>query len=540
MVPSPFKVLETATEDSSRLFCAPLSGNQLEREEFDRLFERLKGTVLEQKPVLKEILTHHGSKKIYDYAKDYIDVNLNPPIEKRQSELLIVMHDEVKRLLGKEVADSVVRQLPKYYFVSTADHHGPLTHPFFINSNLLIAAPFSEYKEKDFNNVIVLACGAVSQNNSSFPRGVVFHSTGKDRSGHFHAAAFFPAKDRLCPVSGFRPYDAKDLKRLREGLDEKLKDGCLDKPTADRFGDILKDVYEREEIYAMPSYSDQVTRTNFTLWRRILESGGEKKGPNLVYLEVEKIVARLLIDYHLGDDTSIYNFLFNTECHQLIDQYFQSITGTYSIAEKWGTYMFWGLPKGERYRMSLWRQGRELVSENGKHRFALTPESIRKGIESGELIPSTMLVYTVLCFYYGLKCLGGFSQVNYLTFMKNAYIKMQTDRGKYRSIEVCARAQTKEIVGDVNVAYIETPRGDIIPATGIDLIIHGKKDWWKLFIEESKNITLNQAMNPMMPELYTIIFSEKDRRQDLLKISTEDITRYTGLREKIAPCASLL
>jgi hypothetical protein len=194
------------------------------------------------------------------------------------------------------------------------------------------------------------------------------------------------------------------------------------------------------------------------------------------------------------------------------------------------------LPEGKKYREQLWKEGNFLVTEDKKYRVELTPEALKKAIEAREIIPSTMLNYITLSFYYGLKCLGGFSQVNYLTFMKNAYIKMQADRGNYRSIEVCARAQTKELVGDVNAAFLRTPRGELLPATGIDLILYGHKDSWSSFIKQSKTITVEEALNPMMPELYKIIYSEGERDSELLALTAEDITRHTQLREKIEAC----
>ncbi len=532
-------ISEGTTDATGHVSCMELTGSSLSENAFDKLFTGLKDAVLAKKPVLKEILEKHGHKMLYDYAKDYIDVNLNPPIALRQEQLLSVVEKETSRLLGPKVAASVVKQLSQYYFVSTADHHGPLTHPFFINSNLLIATPFGEYNET-LDNVIVLACAAVSQNNSSFPRGVVFHSKADDGSTHFNSTAFFAAQYRLCPVYNFKPYDKNDLKNLHKGIAERVKSGCMDQATANKFNDIFAEIYEQDDILSCKSYGDQVTKTNYTLWKKLLGSSkGTTRVPNLVYLEIESIVSQLILEFHLNEDTTINHFLFDPECDPLINEYFQGITGTFSVADNWGTYMFWALPKGERYRMGLKKIGNKLVTDDGKYSYDITPEAIREGLLSKELIPSSMLVYTVLCFYYGLKCLGGFSQVNYLTFMKNAYIKMQVDRGKYRSIEVCARAQTKEIVGDVNVAFLETAAGELVPATGIDLLLYGKENWWQLFVEESKNISLTEAMNPMMPELYSIIYPEAERNKELLTISAEDITRHTNLREKIAPCASL-
>jgi hypothetical protein len=240
----------------------------------------------------------------------------------------------------------------------------------------------------------------------------------------------------------------------------------------------------------------------------------------------------------MSTDTTITHILFDNDYEPLIDQYFENIQGAYSRKENYGTYLFWALPKGSKYRMQLWKQGKYLVSEDGSYKIELTPDAIEKALETKELIPSMMLTFIVLSFYYGLKCLGGFSQVNYLTFMKNAYIKMQTERGNYRSIEVCARAQTKEI-SEYTIAFVGGPSGEVIPATGIDLILYGDEKTWPTLMEESKTIGLEEAINPLMPEFYSIIYPEVARDPELSKVTPTDITNLTKLDSKIKACCQI-
>jgi hypothetical protein len=123
--------------------------------------------------------------------------------------------------------------------------------------------------------------------------------------------------------------------------------------------------------------------------------------------------------------------------------------------------------------------------------------------------------------------------------MKNAYIKMQVDLENYRSIEVCARAQTKELGEDLTIAFLADPKGEIALATGLDLIIYGHDNLWECLVEQSKKITLEEALNPMMPDFYSIIYSDNQRDQDLIKITDKDINRLTNLNEKISPCIQL-
>ncbi len=500
---------------------------------FDARFSRLVNAVLDKKAILKEIIVKHGGKNLYDYAKDYMDVNLLPPLVRRQDEVIGLISRMVGEQLGSDVQQSVARQLKKYYYVSTADHHGPITSQFFLSSNLLASAPYFEHGDPVFENVIVLACANVSLNNSSFPRGLLYTSYANDKL-NVMKVAFSPAADRLCPVYNFRPYTQNDIERAKKDLRQQEKEKLISPEVGSKMTGILEEIYDRKEVYESKSYSEQITKTNFHLWKKFFNNG--KALPNLIYFPIEDIVNRLLIEFHLSMDTTVTHMLFDPDYDVLFSQYFDGIQGAFSLAEKRGTYLFWALPPGAKYRIQLWKQGNELVSEDGTYRVELTPDKIRTAIESHELIPAMLMCYIVLSFYYGLKCLGGFSQVNYLTYMKNAYLKMQVDRGNYRSTEVCARAQTKELCGDVTIIFAGGPSGEMIPATGLDLILYGTEKTWPNFLEVSKTITIKEALYATMPEFYRIVYPESERLAELNDISSADITCALGLDKKIKPC----
>ncbi len=500
-------------------------------------FFDLREKVFDKRRVLREIVRKHGSKNLYDYARGYAQVNVNEPILERQEEFLRVFRDEVAQRLGDDVARSATEQLRKYYFVSTTDHHGPLSHPFFLNANLLSSVPFVEQRDPVLHNVIVLACANVSLNNSSFPRGLLFHSFAKGTS-QMHRLAFSSCSSRLCPVYNFPAYTEADMKRVVSTLNEKVRTGDVGHAEGEKLYALLDGIYNTTDALSSRTFSEQITKTNFVLWKKFF-NGAHPQIPDLIYLEQEGLVSRLITEYHLDADTVISRAIFDPGYEPLLTQYFEDIMGAFSRNSKYGTYLFWALPQGKKYRVQLWKQGNKLVSDDGLYSVELTPDAIRQALARRELIPSMLLTFMVLSFYYGLKCLGGFSQVNYLTEMKNAYIKMQVDLGGYKNIEVCARAQTKELGGDVTLAFLSEPGGKLIPATGLDLILYGNDKTWPLLVEQSTQITIEQALNPLMPDFYRIIYPEVQRDPTLSRITAEDITRLTQLDTKIKACASL-
>ncbi|UPA22157.1 hypothetical protein K8942_03785 [Candidatus Peribacteria bacterium] len=503
---------------------------------FEEKLAALQHAVGARRPVLNEVLRKHGERALFDYANDYVDVNLNPPIIQRQDECLSVLHEFANERFGMEVADGVVKQLRQYYFVSTADHVGPVTHPFFVNSNLLTALTEHGHQDPSLQYIIDLPCTNISLGNSSFPRGLLFSSATKGAL-QTHKLAFLPSNAHSSSVHHFRPYMAEEIVKIQKQLREKVQNGDVDKAIGDKIHDLIEEIYNQPSVLACKHYSDQVAKTNFHLWSKFFGASGVKL-PKLVYLDQEEVVIRLLTKFHLNQDTVIHHILFDPNYESFVNDYFEGIFGSFSRKDQMGTYLFWALPAGEKLNQQLWRKGNRLVTQDESFSVELQPEAIHDALMRGELIPSLLLNFMTLSFYYGLKCLGGFNQVNYLTLMKNAYIRMNVDFGNYRSIECCARAQTKEICDGLTIAFIR--HGDQIAlANGLDLCLYDDAESWQRLVELSKSLTLQEAINPLLPEIYKISYNDSELHPQLLELTDMTINEHTGLNKKLSPCVEI-
>ncbi|MCX6779923.1 MAG: hypothetical protein NT034_01950, partial [Candidatus Magasanikbacteria bacterium] len=256
-------------------------------------FNLLKQKVLDKRPVLKQLLKKKGNKNILEYSNQYIDVNFHPTIPKRQHEFLEIIEEIVTERFGREIALSVVRQLKKYYFISTADHTGPITHPFFVNSNLLIAASILNHHDIDLQNILVLSCARVSVDNSSFPRGLFFHNYLNEKL-ETHRLAFFSGNTRPPLVYNLRPYGREELEQIYSTLNKKLAKKEITQEQYDKLFNLFKEVYDQPEILKLSSYTEQISKTNFLLWKRFFPAD-QVKIPNLIYLELEDVVSKLII-----------------------------------------------------------------------------------------------------------------------------------------------------------------------------------------------------------------------------------------------------
>ncbi len=122
--------------------------------------------ILIKLPSLKNLLDTHGSISLFDYAKKsyYAIPNESPLLKSRKQEFLNFLDGYVTRKFGKKSAEIVVDALLRNYAVSTAEHHGPMGHPFFFQSALLRAITQPDLP------VINFATSHVSLGNSSYPR----------------------------------------------------------------------------------------------------------------------------------------------------------------------------------------------------------------------------------------------------------------------------------------------------------------------------------------------------------------------------------
>lgn len=495
-------------------------------------FAQLKNQVLRTAPILQETLEQKGDETLYNHALGYKEIKKSFVAKNRQLEFIEVVALQVEQLLGAEVAQSVSKQLEQNYFVSTVDHHGPICHPFFLNANLITAIP-----QADFNleNIIVLSCANVSLNNSSFPRGLIFHSD-IGNTQELHRLSFFPAKDSQRAVYGLGGYTQKDLLRIKKLLKRKVLVGHIRHEIAEKIVGLIDTIYGQPRVLESKNYSEQITKTNFEFWQQLFAP--YKKLPNLVYIDQETITSNLLIKHHLNQNTIINRIIFNTEHQQLLIKYFEGIIGAFS-SDDIGTFLFWAKPKGEKYRQRLWIKNGELVNADGTFRVFLTASVIGEKLQSGELIPSMLLTFMLISFYYGVTCLGGFSQPSYLTAMKAGYLQLLQEVGESEEIGKCKQIETKIMGGDMALAFLQDKNGSLSQATGLDLMLYGTSSTWSKIVESAKEMSVQNGVDSMMPLFYEVMYPENKRDRKLQNITVEQIAQLDGLNNKVKPCIEL-
>jgi hypothetical protein len=217
----------------------------------------------------------------------------------------------------------------------------------------------------------------------------------------------------------------------------------------------------------------------------------------MVYLPQEEMAVRLFLKYHLNRKTIINRIVFDKKIRELFLEKFDGIIGA---------QLFWGL--NEHERVSLRVKNNHLVSADETVDIPLTPSALKKALLAKQLMPTMSFTLTLLSFYYGLACAGGFSQVNYLSEMKSAYLDVLSSiPGTKKEIAIAKAVPTDLFAGEVVLVTLGAGKTKVA-ATGLDIVL--RRD--TLTESHLRNLldktSLRTATDRMMPELYKIISHE--------------------------------
>jgi hypothetical protein len=486
----------------------------------------LRRAIFLRKPILAQIIQKLGQKTLMEYVRGYRENDCHPLFQSRRGEFLRSFRDEVTDTLGPDTAESASRQLETLFFASTNDHHGPLNAHDFFNAHVATALDALAENISPLKHVITLSCGSVSLNNIAFPRGFTFHAQGKEGIAR-KRLAFLPSNSHACSVYGFRPYSLREVEKIKKVVRQEIREGGIPRDMGEMCDELIATIFGDPSVLGAETYAAQVTKINARIWERVFAP--LPGAPSLVYIEQESFVARLLLDYHLERPSMINRLIFGADADVLLQKYFDGIYGSFSSKEGTGTYLFWALPPGHTLRVQLRREGRYLASPDGTYRIELTPAAIREALIRHELMPNIFLCFALLTFTYGLKCLGGYSQVNYLTYYKDAFVRLHRDLGNSEEADACDRTSSKNWSGFM-FTFVGNGGSPLLPATFLDLLFHASPEMWQTLNHQVKTVTLEEAVRPMFPEIYRYSYPERERSPYLVAVTESDIARAFNMQ----------
>lgn len=498
-----------------------------------QLFEKYLGKVFEIRPNIKEIYEATREVDLVSYDKRHIRENKNPVTRGRKHELIDVMYSKVRKLLGSKIADSVAKQLKGNDSVSTTQHSASLGH-YVLKLTLQNGLPYFNSENPNLQNVIVLACAGVSFNNSSTPRSLLLHTNkGLDY------LPFFGRSADATPVIYHPAYGYGSIEEMLKEVSKIRQENGIGEAQEKLIKSVLEEIYASPHVLSQDLFTDQLAITNFQLFNKIFKTFPGKV-PNLVFISQEEIVNDLLLKYHLDNKTTLHNVLFDQAMHQLIEKYFDKVDGAFNLKKAKGTFLFWGYDKEEKNRLQLFKEGNFLVSSDKSFKVELSPGALRKYLEEKRLIPSVMLTFFVLAFYYGLYLTGAYKQSYDLPELLAKYVKMLKAYGDKEGIKATEGLITSNLIVPSSLLYLKKQNGTYLPATALDIITNPEKQsGWAEIFEALKTIPFSEVIVKMFPIIYNRLCPQKEKEEVYTKLSEQDIDKYTKFPTKIPPIVNL-
>jgi hypothetical protein len=237
---------------------------------------------------------------------------------------------------------------------------------------------------------------------------------------------------------------------------------------------------------------------------------------------ISQIISEIIVPSH---SHILHQLLFTPKGWLLIEKYFTGSLGAFSGQHK-GSFLFWGVDK-KGHRIHLQHEDDRI--KGVPYSLKLDPEAISQALKQRELYPTSLVCFLTLL-YYQFTCLGGFNQVNWLTNIKEKFLKLLEEIGEKELADKIKSVETKNFA-EGNLTFLFN-QDKFYQATGIDLYLTGK-DWYQKYQNLAGELTLGESIESGLPEIYKIITLADQRKEELLAINHQDIAKFNGMEQKI-------
>jgi hypothetical protein len=441
-----------------------------------------KEVVFAYRPILGQIYSGEKQTSLFDYSR-----RIYTRSHRTDAVVASAVQKVAQRCLGDCVAEQVRVSLERGNYVSTVDHHGPLSHPAFFQPHVL---RMILDQNENIPATIVLSCGSVSLDNHTFPRGLWFHGDAGERVRF----PFMSLRDRHVSVYGREPFAYTDIVKTLSHMK-----ACP--PIMETLTDVLQDV----DLYTKNSYRDQITFMNHQLMKRVLPQGGD-----FVSITIEEVVQEILCSEYLFSSTGIAPILFDADARTRFLFATNGIQTSHDFTRANTTVLFWGLDRGVRVPLRI--TNGFLTDAGGMISVPFDPYHIEAALRAEYIFPNLALCLLVLS-SLGMQLGGGFLQVDYLPSL--------VAKAKQACNEVHTRIDFNATSDFMGGDFIFLPSPDISPLTVLDYIQQpiGVTD----VIRYGRMTTVSDAIDRIIPDVYHILDNRMRNEWEGVVMNTTDL-----------------
>jgi hypothetical protein len=419
----------------------------------DQTIEDHFDTVCQHSSILEKVINEQGEWSIKAYLND-LQPNNNLRFQPL-SDVIDIVYQYLKPLLGGAIARETSIDLEKFPVVLTANHHGVDYFSHSIQGSLLFSLA-KQLKVQSFTTVPIFSCGHIPLNNPTYPRGLLFYRSSKNQLDALpKKVSIFPDRLKRSLVSFAPPFDQPMIHRAEKRLNEMVRKNQFCSTLLEPALQILKEEYCKPSVLGLSSYSQQSIVLNNAIWKRLFST--RSMAPHLVYVEIEKVVTKLLELDLWNTESLVWCTLFDPEVREHVIDELDGVRSCWNReklenrlsmdlldpAEKGalngcGTIFFWGVDESGRqfplYLETDTQKNATLIGIDDRHRrweFPFTQETILKLLHENRLQPSLFVCYLAISMARGISCVGGYFQSEYLPQMLTGVVNVLQKKDGY-------------------------------------------------------------------------------------------------------------
>lgn len=418
--------------------------------------EEYLGVVMQHSPVVRRTVGQYGSLSIRDYLRK---LNANPADSyQERNDLFDIIHQYTHKLLGDSVARRAAQEFCKNPVILTANHHGVDYFSHSFQASLMFSL-YRQLHDDRLTTVPIFSCGNIPLDNATYPQGMMLYRTQMEQlRGLPIKLPVFSNSLRRQLVSTAKPFDREMVQRAKNRLQKMVIEKQIPSELQEAGARIFAEDYGNTQVLDQASYSDQVVLINNLIWKKIFKS--KDKETDLVYLELEKIVEKVLQIDLRNEDSLIYKAMFEPALREAVLHELDGARACWHLhpLRKWtqfgpfndfekmsangnGTLFFWGInASGRRIPLYITPSaggGAAFIGvddHNQPWQLNYSPEFILEALYEGRLLPSLFTCFLVLALARGVRCIGSYFQGEYLPHMQQGFVNALRKVGGYNEI----------------------------------------------------------------------------------------------------------
>ncbi|OGK15295.1 hypothetical protein A3H80_00345 [Candidatus Roizmanbacteria bacterium RIFCSPLOWO2_02_FULL_37_19] len=385
--------------------------------------------VRKERPILDNLVTKYGNESMWSVSERVLDRGKQQAHFYRPE--FIPLFKRAFPYLPVDVLEQYEETLKSNPLISTADHHGPIDHPAFVSSNILLSL---------YGNITIppiLSFSSIPLNNASYPRGLLLG--GPEGMKRF---SFFGSRVRHETVNTVDALEFNSGTISNWTLENKKN---FDSSELEFIESILKDFTRSSSVNDCNSYSEQVRIWNLWFWKKFFPN------KHIYFNPIDDLTSTFFKEVLCKNSAlPIYKVLF-TLPQDKQERIFNGVYGAWksdklkSYSPGGGTWYFWGINKAKRM-IPLRREGGKLTAHDKSFTsINWTPESLSEALFNKKIVPALITNYLVVGGHYGLYCSGGNNQVYYYGEIMKGYVKALENIGEFEEAKRVKKIDTSGV-----------------------------------------------------------------------------------------------